>query len=202
VIHGASAANAPPTADFTMTAAERNVSFTDTSIDSDGTVASHAWTFGDGATSTQANPTHTYANYEAYTITLTVTDDDGSTSSFSRTARLYAPPIPLVNGVTVPNLAAPQNEELRYSLAVPAGATNLSFVTNGAAGEDADLTVTLDGDIICESAGATADESCETIETPQAGTYLVSVLAYSSLSDQSILGSYEPPDRIFEDGFD
>ncbi len=85
--------------------------------------------------------------------------------------------------MTVSGQSAPQNDELRYSLQVPAGATNLSFVTTGAAGEDADLTVQLNGETICESAGATADESCNIPNPPAVGNYLVIVLAYSALSN-------------------
>ena len=39
---------------------------------------SYAWDFGDGATSTEANPTHTYAEAKRYTATLTVTYADGA----------------------------------------------------------------------------------------------------------------------------
>ncbi len=51
------------------------------STDSDGTIASYLWTFGDGTTSTAANPTHIYASGGTKTITLTVTDNDGATSA-------------------------------------------------------------------------------------------------------------------------
>ncbi len=40
-----------------------------TSTDSDGTIASYAWNFGDGATATGAPPAHTYAVAGPYTIT-------------------------------------------------------------------------------------------------------------------------------------
>src|SRR5205807_1839342 len=54
----------------------------DTSTDSGGTIGSHAWTFGDGGTSSAANPTHTYAAGGTYSVTETVTDSgNGSTSS-------------------------------------------------------------------------------------------------------------------------
>ena len=39
------------------------------------------WNFGDGQTSTLQNPTHSYINPGNYTVTLTVTDDSGNTSS-------------------------------------------------------------------------------------------------------------------------
>ena len=53
------------------------VRFNDTSTDSDGTIATRAWEFGDGATSSERSPTHTYGNAGTYTARLTVIDDDG-----------------------------------------------------------------------------------------------------------------------------
>src|SRR6266513_748897 len=71
-----------PTANFTYSASALTVSFTDTSTDSGGTIGSHAWTFGDGRTSSATNPTHTYAASGTYSVTETVTDSsNGSTSS-------------------------------------------------------------------------------------------------------------------------
>jgi PKD repeat protein len=53
------------------------------SNDPDGSIVTYAWTFGDGATSTQANPSHSYASAGSYPVTLTVTDNGGARSSAS-----------------------------------------------------------------------------------------------------------------------
>jgi PKD repeat protein len=53
------------------------------SVDPDGTIVSYAWNFGDGNTSTAANPTHTYTTAGTFTATLTVTDDNGATDTDS-----------------------------------------------------------------------------------------------------------------------
>ncbi|MFA5415033.1 MAG: DUF3344 domain-containing protein, partial [Methanoregula sp.] len=45
-----------------------------------GTVSSYSWDFGDGSTSTDANPSHTYTTPGTYTVNLTVTGPGGSTS--------------------------------------------------------------------------------------------------------------------------
>jgi PKD repeat protein len=50
------------------------------SFDPDGTIASYAWTFGNGASSTQANPSYTYTTPGTFTVSLTVTDNRGATS--------------------------------------------------------------------------------------------------------------------------
>src|SRR5690606_35064966 len=53
------------------------IQFTDQST---GPVASYVWDFGDGASSNEASPVHTYAAAGAYTVTLTVTAADGITT--------------------------------------------------------------------------------------------------------------------------
>ncbi|MEO3816964.1 ThuA domain-containing protein [Plantactinospora sp. B24E8] len=50
------------------------------SRDPDGGPLTYAWTFGDGGSSTEANPTHTYAAPGNYNAQLTVTNDGGRTA--------------------------------------------------------------------------------------------------------------------------
>ncbi len=51
------------------------------SSDTDGTIVSYSWTFGDGATASGAVVTHAFADAGTYTVGLTVTDDLGATAS-------------------------------------------------------------------------------------------------------------------------
>jgi PKD repeat protein len=70
----------PPNADFMISATESCdgfFSFTDLSTD---TPQEWLWEFGNGETSTIANPTYTYDTEGAYTVTLTVTNNLGSDS--------------------------------------------------------------------------------------------------------------------------
>ncbi|WP_305856915.1 PKD domain-containing protein [Flavihumibacter rivuli] len=55
--------------------------------------ASWAWEFGDGNTSTQQNPVHTYTSPGSYTVKLTVTTTDGCTNTITKTnfVRIEAP---------------------------------------------------------------------------------------------------------------
>lgn len=70
-----------PVANFSDTISGLTVSFTDSSTDTGGTITSRAWTFGDGSSSTATSPSHTYAAAGTYSVTLTVTDSTGATSS-------------------------------------------------------------------------------------------------------------------------
>jgi PKD repeat protein len=85
------ASNQPPTAAFTSSCNGLTCGFTSTSSDPDGSIASSSWTFGDGATSTVESPSHTYAAGGSYTVTLTVTDNQGATSTTSQSVTVAAP---------------------------------------------------------------------------------------------------------------
>ncbi len=76
--------NASPTAAFTFSVDVLTASFTDASTDTDGTIASWSWDFGDGSISTEQNPSHTYVANGTYTVQLTVTDDQGATGTTSQ----------------------------------------------------------------------------------------------------------------------
>ena len=55
------------------------------STDPDGSIVSYVWSFGDGGSASGATALHTYSSQGTYTATLTVTDDDGLTSTALQT---------------------------------------------------------------------------------------------------------------------
>ena len=71
-------ANSAPNASYTQSCTGLNCTFTDLSTDSDGTVTGWLWTFGDGTSSTNRNPSHTYASAGSRKVTLRATDNAGA----------------------------------------------------------------------------------------------------------------------------
>jgi chitodextrinase len=51
------------------------------STDSDGTISSYSWSFGDGTTGSGAQAQHTYASRGSFNVTLTVTDNNAATNA-------------------------------------------------------------------------------------------------------------------------
>jgi hypothetical protein len=124
-------------------------------------------------TGTGGSTTHTT------TVTLTVTSSGGVTV--------------LQNGVPVTNLSGATNSQQFFSLAVPAGATNLSFQISGGTG-DADLyvrfgaqptTATYD----CRPFISGNNETCS-FAAPQTGTYFVMLNGFAAYSGVTLVGSY------------
>lgn len=81
VTKSVSVKNRKPVADFICTppdpTTKDTVDFTDSSSDDDGTVKKWNWDFGDGYTSQLQNPAHKFEEEGQFTVSLTVTDDDG-----------------------------------------------------------------------------------------------------------------------------
>lgn len=193
---GGSSTNTPPVANFTSSANGLTVQFTDTSTDSDGSIASRSWAFGDGSTSTAANPSKTYSTAGTYTVSLTVTDDKGASTTKSSSITVSGGSTGgtvLGNNVPVTGLSAATGASLSYTMVVPAGATNLSFSSSGGSG-DADMYVRFgsaptDSAYDCRPYKSGNAETCN-FATPQAGTYHVRLKAYSAFSNVSLVGKY------------
>jgi PKD repeat protein len=189
--------NQAPTAAFTDSCTNLACSFNGSaSSDSDGSIASYAWDFGDGSTGTGVNPSHSYSAAGAYGVQLTVTDNQGATNSISKTVTVTDAPTGgnvLVNGTAKTNLSGAKSEETFYTMVVPAGATGLSFSMSGGTG-DADMYVRFGsapttGTYDCRPYKGGNSETCN-ITTAQAGTYHVMLRGYSTYSGVSLTGSY------------
>ncbi|QDE30635.1 MULTISPECIES: S8 family serine peptidase [Shewanella] len=99
----------------------------------------------------------------------------------------------LENGVAKTALAGAKNDELYFSLDVPAGASDLSFTMSGGTG-DADLYVQYgasptSSSYDCRPWKSGNAESCP-IATPQSGTYYVMVQGYSAFNGVGLVANY------------
>ncbi|MDJ0337979.1 PKD domain-containing protein [Cryobacterium sp. PH31-O1] len=119
-------ANVSPTASFSSAIANRDLTVDATgSTDSDGTITSYAWNFGDDSTATGATATHSYAAAGSYPVTLTVTDNSGASTVTNRTVEATDPPA---------NVAP--------TAAFSYQATPLTLTTDASASADSDGTIT------------------------------------------------------------
>ena len=79
---GVSQGNLPPTAtaaaDVTVGAVPLTVNFTGIGSDSDGSITSFSWDFGDGSISIGQNPSHVYRSAGVFDAILKATDDKGA----------------------------------------------------------------------------------------------------------------------------
>ncbi|MDD1768156.1 MAG: PKD domain-containing protein [Methanomassiliicoccales archaeon] len=80
--------NRPPVVSFSYSpdfpAVGEVVQFSDDSVDTDGLIVSWEWDFGDGSTSSEADPSHAFASKGVYSVTLVVKDDDGAISTLTK----------------------------------------------------------------------------------------------------------------------
>jgi len=87
-----------PTADFSYlpNPAALTIDFTDQSTSYDELV-SWAWDFGDGEISAMPNPTHKFPDNGTFSVSLTVTDADGSVDAITKQVLTYLPDSPFDN---------------------------------------------------------------------------------------------------------
>jgi PKD repeat protein len=96
VVAPAPALNLPPAAWFDVACVDLTCSFTDRSYDTDGSIASQRWTFGDGGEADGATPAHTYVAGGSYHVAVTVTDNRGAATSAAREVTVTPPGHPAI----------------------------------------------------------------------------------------------------------
>ncbi|WHI52074.1 ExeM/NucH family extracellular endonuclease [Microbulbifer sp. MLAF003] len=76
--------NLVPTAEFSWASEGLIFHFIDNSSDEDGNLVSWSWDFGDGARSTEQNPSHSFDIPGSYLVRLQVKDDRGAISTIEK----------------------------------------------------------------------------------------------------------------------
>lgn len=77
-----------PVANFTYYVEGNTVHFMDLSYDTNGYIVNWTWDFGDGEKSYEQNPVHEYRKAGEYTVTLTITDNEGLTATASKSVKV------------------------------------------------------------------------------------------------------------------
>ncbi|WP_229402933.1 collagenase [Micromonospora okii] len=196
--------NQPPAASFTVATSGLTASFTDRSTDADGSIASRRWSFGDGATSTVTNPSRTYAAAGTYTVSLTVTDNQGVTATTSQAVTVSS------GGSALPECAGTDTRTLERDcqrsgraattgnydhlyLYLPSGVSALTIAATGGTG-NCDLYYSpsswaTTGTATRSSTGTGNTESL-TVASPAAGYHYVSLHGKSSCSGVTVSSRY------------
>jgi PKD repeat protein len=187
--------NTAPVANFTYTTSGLTANFTDTSTDAQNNITSRSWNFGDGTTSTATNPSHTYTSAGTRTVTETVTDAGGLSSTKSVSVTVSSTSCGgtvLCNGVAValPSKAT-GGVSSNYTMAILAGHT-VTFTISGGTG-DADMYVRAGAaptttTYNCRPYTTGNNETC-TFTPSTNTTYYVNVRAYAAYSGVSLKGT-------------
>ena len=182
---------AQPTANFNYTSVCKGnpTQFTSTCTTnpSGQQITSYQWNFGDGQSSTQQSPTHTYASPGNYTVTLNVSCGNGQcTSTKTQTVPVYAEPVAnagndqnVVYGGTVTltgsggvgtfnyhwepaNMVTNPNSQITQTVALTANQTYTLTVTNpqGNCSSTDQVTVHIEGSNMTATASATPSSIC------------------------------------------
>lgn len=124
------------------------------SSDPDGTIASYSWVFGDGTTSTLANPAKTYTTAGTYQATLTVRDASGLTGT---------------SVVTITARPANVAPVARAAANVTTGVAPLAVTFSSAGSSDSDGTIATYNWVFGDGTTSTAANPVKSYTT--AGTY-------------------------------
>ncbi|MFT4925994.1 MAG: endonuclease I/PKD repeat protein [Phenylobacterium sp.] len=122
---GSGPVNQAPTAAFGSNCTALTCTFDATSSsDSDGSISSYSWDFGDGTSGTGANPSHGYNLAGDYSVVLTVTDNASASDNASTMVTVTAlTSQPWVNEFHYDNSGSDKNEGVEIA---GAAGTNLS----------------------------------------------------------------------------
>ncbi|MER6359758.1 collagenase [Kitasatospora sp. NPDC001527] len=192
---------AGPTSLFDTTVNGATVSVSERSVQTGpGRITSWHWTFGDGTSSDERNPSHTYAAAGSYTVALTTTDDTGRSATSPATVTVTAAP------ATLPTCTEPRADAMGKNCSrtgraatagntdylyvyLPAGTTTLKVTASGGTGT-AHLYYNADTwaspKAFTASSTATGTTQSITVTNPTAGYRYLSLHAVTDFSGVTI----------------
>ncbi|MGE7439111.1 collagenase [Kitasatospora sp. NPDC001175] len=189
------AAGKPLTATFTAKANGLNVTLTDTTEGS-ASITAHKWEFGDGTTSTDANPTKTYTKPGSYHVRLTVTDKAGATATADQTVAVGASAAEctaddtrrLDRNCSRSNLTAAAGDNSYLYIDIPAGTKTLTITTTPGTGTtDLYYSPTTWADSTANTASATGDgPHTLTITSPPTGWNYITLHATTAFTGATV----------------
>jgi PKD repeat protein len=116
---GGTGSNQPPTARMSVDCQDLACTMTgDGSTDPEGLLSSYQWDFGDGNTSTQADPPHTYTSAGTYQVSLKVTDAGGLSDTTTQTVHVGSQ----TPGIAYVGSGASQGNATQRSVTIPSAA--------------------------------------------------------------------------------
>ncbi|WP_444996794.1 carbonic anhydrase family protein [Aliikangiella sp. IMCC44359] len=201
--------NAPSFSNTNVTASvEMNQGYNDTFTATDPDADQLTYSISGGHPWLTINPQTGEVNGTAdqigtYTYTITATDTHGATGEMhlEMTVTEVSDPNALENGVARTGLSGNKNAELRFTMVVPQGASNLSFKIYGNNG-DADLYVSYEAEPTATGQNGAdcvpwlngSNETCGSGGTSlptKAGKYYILVHGYQSFSNITLVGRYD-----------
>ncbi|MEM2943264.1 MAG: PKD domain-containing protein [Methanomassiliicoccales archaeon] len=97
--------NLPPVCDFGWQIIDMKhpttITFTDLSYDPDGLITSYKWHFGDGSTSLDATPIHTYSKEGEYRVRLTITDNFNESRFLEQLVQVKIPDLIIFSAIEI-----------------------------------------------------------------------------------------------------
>ncbi|KYK21779.1 hypothetical protein AYK24_03215 [Thermoplasmatales archaeon SG8-52-4] len=149
--------NQPPIAYFSYTIDDLTAYFDGSgSYDNDGTITDYIFNFGDGEKQSGMILDHTYEEYGTYTVKLSVTDDDDSTTNLSKTINIFDFILPEINDntpktgytgdvftfeATITDLGNVENAYVEYWFG---SGSHTNITMNNYAGDDWEETIIVD----------------------------------------------------------
>lgn len=189
------------------------------SYDSDGSINSYEWGFGDGSTGTGVSTTHTYQDEGSYTAQLTVTDNDGNEDSTSRQIEVGSPQedsfsgsgdtvtnsFSLTEGVAIFKLSHDGSSNFAVQLLDADTGELQGNIVNEIGQFDGEVLVGANYDNTTSSTSAVIETEPEDVKT-EPGEYILEITAdgnwdISYIQPAATVGSY-PPENFSGSGYE